>query len=87
MVAMLSDSRSRVASSSTVGKAEKSSGFWIQSATMRMSTASAMENDEPDVDEGRRQRQKQHRQDEDDADGKADILGAGALDGLDAGGG
>ena len=39
-----------------------------------------------DVDEGRRQRQEQHRQDEDDAYGKAYILGAGALDGLDAGG-
>ncbi len=39
-----------------------------------------------DIDEGRRQRQKQHRQDEDDAYGKAYILGAGALDGLDAGG-
>ena len=47
VVAMLSDSRSRVASSSTVGKAEKSSGRWIHSDTMRMSTASAMENDRP----------------------------------------
>ena len=47
VVAMLSASRNSVASSSTVGKAEKSSGLWIHSATMRMSTESAIENDRP----------------------------------------
>ena len=50
---MLSDSRSSVASSSTVGKAEKSSGLWIHSATIRISTDSAIENARPDVDHAR----------------------------------
>ncbi len=36
-----------VAISSTVGKDEKSSGRWIQSATMRMRTESAMEKASP----------------------------------------
>ena len=85
VVAMLSDSRSSVAISSTVGKAEKSSGFWIHSATIRISTAERDREGEPDVDQERRQRQEQHRQDEDDADGEADVLGAVALDRLDAG--
>ena len=74
VVAMLSARRSSVAISSTVGKAEKSSGFWIHSATIRISTDSAMENARPEVDQHGRQRQEQHRQDEDDADRKADVL-------------
>ena len=36
-----------MAISSTVGKAEKSSGFWIHSATIRISTDSAIENARP----------------------------------------
>ena len=44
---MLSASRSIVAISSTVGKAENSSGFWIHSATIRISTESAIENASP----------------------------------------
>jgi hypothetical protein len=36
-----------VAIKSTVGKAEKSSGFWIQSATIKISTDRAMENASP----------------------------------------
>ena len=47
VVAILSDSRSSVASSSTVGKAEKSSGLWIHSATIRISTDRAIENASP----------------------------------------
>src|SRR5581483_1607121 len=47
VVAMLSASRSRVAISRTVGNAEKSSGRWIHNATIRMSTASAMDSDRP----------------------------------------
>ena len=39
---------------------------------------------EADVDQERRQRQEQHREDEYDADGKAHVLGAAALDRLDA---
>ena len=44
---MLSASRSIVAISSTVGKAEKSSGRWIHSATIRISTDSAIEKARP----------------------------------------
>jgi hypothetical protein len=44
---MLSASRSSVAIKSTVGKAEKSSGFWIHSATIRISTDRAIENANP----------------------------------------
>jgi hypothetical protein len=44
---MLSDRRSNVATSSTVGKAEKSSGLSIHSATMRISTDTAIENARP----------------------------------------
>ena len=44
---MFSDSRSIVAMSSTVGKAEKSSGFWIHSATIRISTERAIESARP----------------------------------------
>ena len=47
MVAMLSDSRSNVATRSTVGKAEKSSGLAIHKATMRISTDSAMDSASP----------------------------------------
>ena len=36
-----------VATSSTVGKAEKSSGFWIHSATIRISTDKAIEKARP----------------------------------------
>ena len=43
MVEMLSASRRMVATRSTVGKAENSSGFWIHSATIRMRTESAIE--------------------------------------------
>ena len=44
---MLSASRSIVAISSTVGKAEKSSGRWIHSATIRISTDRAIEKARP----------------------------------------
>src|SRR3954469_25309424 len=47
VVATLSASRRIVAISSTVGKAEKSSGRWIHRATMRISAESAIENARP----------------------------------------
>jgi hypothetical protein len=47
VVAMLSDRRSSVATSRTVGNDENSSGFSIQSATMRISTESAIESASP----------------------------------------
>ena len=47
VVAMLSDRRSIVAISRMVGKDEKSSGRWIHSATIRISTESAIEKARP----------------------------------------
>src|SRR5215469_16115950 len=47
VVEMLSESLKIVATRSTVGKAENSSGFWIQSATIRMSTESAIDSARP----------------------------------------
>lgn len=47
VVAILSDSRVIVAISKIVGKEEKSSGFWIHSATIKMSTENAIENARP----------------------------------------
>ncbi len=47
VVAMLSDSRNIVEISRIVGKDEKSSGRWIQSATIRISTEMAIENASP----------------------------------------
>ena len=47
VVAMLSDRRSSVATSSTVGKAENSSGRSIHSATIRISTESAIDSASP----------------------------------------
>ena len=44
---MLSASLRMVATSSTVGKAENSSGFWIQSATIRIRTESAIDSASP----------------------------------------
>ena len=72
-MAMLSDRRSMVAISRIVGKDEKSSGRWIHSATIRISTESGDREGEPDVDQEGRDRQEQHRQDDDDAEGEADV--------------
>jgi hypothetical protein len=47
VVAMLRESLSIVAISRIVGKDEKSSGRWIHSATIRISTASAIEKASP----------------------------------------
>src|SRR5262245_26676974 len=47
VVAMFSESRSIVAIRSTVGKDEKSSGRWIHSDTIRISTDSAIEKASP----------------------------------------
>src|SRR2546423_5630472 len=44
---MFSASRRIVAISNTVGKAEKSSGRWIHSATIKMRAESAIENARP----------------------------------------
>ena len=75
---MLSASRRMVATRSTVGKAEKSSGFWIHSATIRISTESAIEKRQAEIDHECRDRQEEDGQDEDDADGEADVLAAAA---------
>ncbi len=47
VVEILSASRSTVATSSTVGNAENSSGFWIHSATIRIKTDSAIDSARP----------------------------------------
>src|SRR5580698_9787429 len=47
VVEMLSASLRIVAIRSTVGKAENSSGFWIQSPTIRMRTESAIDSARP----------------------------------------
>src|SRR5271166_3566558 len=47
VVEMLSASRKIVATKSTVGKAENSSGFWIHNATIRISTESAIDAARP----------------------------------------
>src|SRR5579871_3127501 len=47
VVEILSASLRIVATRSTVGKAENSSGLWIQSATIRISTASAIDSARP----------------------------------------
>src|SRR4051812_7572516 len=47
VVAMLSDNRVIVAIRRMVGKDEKSSGFWIQSATIKMSTENEIKKARP----------------------------------------
>src|ERR1700691_2112205 len=47
VVEMLSASLRIVATRSTVGKAENSSGFWIHNPTIRMSTESAIDSARP----------------------------------------
>jgi hypothetical protein len=47
VVEILSASLRIVATRSTVGKAENSSGFWIHNATIRMSTESAIDSARP----------------------------------------
>src|SRR5208337_2042054 len=47
VVEILSARRRTVATRSTVGKAENSSGFWIHSATIRMRTESAIDSARP----------------------------------------
>jgi hypothetical protein len=47
VVAIFRDSRNIVATSKMVGKAEKSSGLWIQSATIKIKTDRAMDRARP----------------------------------------
>ena len=47
VVAMFSERRSNVAIRSTVGKAEKSSGLWIHSATIRIRMESEIDSARP----------------------------------------
>ena len=63
VVAMLRASRSRVVTSSTVGKAVKSSGFSMNSAVIRISTETVIESASSEVQQ--RARQRQDQQDED----------------------
>ena len=87
--ARLSESRSMVAISSTVGKEENSSGVWMNSAVIRISTEMMIEMASADVEQHRRQRQDQHHQDGEHADGerqvaalqeRAEVAEAGELD-------
>ena len=66
--ARLSARRSIVASSRTVGKALKSSGFSMNSAVIRISTEKVIENARQMSSSQLRQRQDQHDQDGDDAE-------------------
>ena len=69
----------QVATSSTVGKAENSSGFSIHSATIRISTDSAIEKARPrSITKAGIGRKKIDRM-ADDADREADVPGAPAL--------
>src|SRR5208337_2614791 len=62
VVEMLSASLRMVATSSTVGKAENSSGFWIQRPTIRIKTESAIDSARPksmaNAGTGRKNRQR-----------------------------
>ena len=71
--ARLSASRSMVAISSTVGKAENSSGVWMNSAVIRISTEKMIEMASAKIEQQRRQRQDQHHQDGEHADGERDV--------------
>ena len=79
MVAILSDSRNIVANSSTVGKAEKSSGRWIHNATIRISTDRAIENASPRSIMHAGNGRNSTVENKDDADRKADVLPAFAF--------
>ena len=92
--ARLSASRSMVAISSTVGNAENSSGVWMNSAVIRISTERMIEIASARSSSNRRQRQDQHHQDGEHADRErevaaleevADVAEAGKLDAADAG--
>ena len=71
--ARLSASRSMVAISSTVGKAENSSGVWMNSAVIRISTDRMIEMASEQVEQDRRQRQDQHDQDGHHADREREV--------------
>ena len=71
--ARLSASRSMVAISSTVGKAENSSGAWMNSDVIRISTENVIEMASAEVEQQRRQRQDQDDQDRHHADGERDV--------------
>ena len=71
--ARLSASRSMVAISSTVGKAENSSGVWMNSAVIRISTDRMIEIASAQIEQDRRQRQDQHDEDGQHADGERDV--------------
>ena len=73
---MFSARRSIVAIRSTVGKAEKSSGFWIHSATIRIRTERAIEKASPMSISKRRDRQEEDGKDADDAAGECQIPAA-----------
>ena len=73
MVATLSDRRSSVVSSSSVGKEEKSSGRFRNSATISTSTAAVMRQRQAEIEQQRRQRQDQHREQRHHAERQADV--------------
>ena len=69
--ARLSASRSIVEISSTVGKAENSSGVWMNSAVIRISTERMIE-----IASAKSSRSARQRQDQDDQDGQTPIASA-----------
>ena len=71
--ARLSASRSMVAISSTVGKAENSSGVWMNSAVIRISTDRMIEIASAQIEQDRRQRQDQDDEDGQHADRERDV--------------
>ncbi len=71
--ARLSDSRSMVEISSTVGNAENSSGAWMNSAVIRIRIDSVIEIARNRSSTIARQRQDQHHQDGEDAERQREI--------------
>ena len=71
--ARLSASRSMVAISSTVGKAENSSGAWMNSDVIRISTENVIEMASEKSSKQRRQRQDEDDEDRHHADGEPDV--------------
>ena len=70
---MLSASRSMVVISRTVGNELNSSGFWMNTAVIRIRIEKDDREGQREVEQPRRQRQDQHHQDRDDADGEREV--------------
>ena len=73
MALTLSASRNSVATSSSDGKTEKSSGRCTYMLTSRISTPPVMFSDEQQVEHDRRQRHDHHHDDADDGGGNTHL--------------